>query len=187
MLFRSEGSWSPELSIAVAESRKLAAEKAAAEAKAAADKAAADAAAKAAADKAAADKAAADKAAADKAAADAAAKAAADKAAADAEAFACARNGSTLLALNQSLLAAIKQYPKSASALLDIQVRLVNALAARCVSDQTLKDFQLEVTQVISTAKTISMKPVAILCVKGKLTKTVTGVNPKCPTGYTKK
>ena len=32
-----------------------------------------------------------------------------------------------------------------------------------------------------------SMKKISITCVKGKLIKKVTGVNPKCPAGYTKK
>ena len=31
------------------------------------------------------------------------------------------------------------------------------------------------------------LKKITITCVKGKLTKKVTGTNPKCPTGYTKK
>ena len=36
-------------------------------------------------------------------------------------------------------------------------------------------------------AKTAALKKVTITCVKGKLTKKVTGTNPKCPTGYKKK
>jgi hypothetical protein len=31
------------------------------------------------------------------------------------------------------------------------------------------------------------VKATTITCVKGKTTKKVTAVNPKCPTGYTKK
>jgi len=30
-------------------------------------------------------------------------------------------------------------------------------------------------------------KTTSIICIKGKLTKKVTGVNPKCPAGYKKK
>ena len=30
----------------------------------------------------------------------------------------------------------------------------------------------------------IIKKPIKIKCIKGKLAKTVTGINPKCPTGY---
>jgi len=36
-------------------------------------------------------------------------------------------------------------------------------------------------------AKTAALKKVTITCIKGKLTKKVTGTNPKCPTGYKKK
>ena len=38
-----------------------------------------------------------------------------------------------------------------------------------------------------NSAKTTGTKSVTITCVKGKLTKKITGINPKCPTGYTKK
>lgn len=34
---------------------------------------------------------------------------------------------------------------------------------------------------------TVTKKIIKITCVKGKLTKTVSGTNPKCPTGYTRK
>jgi hypothetical protein len=36
-------------------------------------------------------------------------------------------------------------------------------------------------------AKAIAKKSISITCVKGKTSKKVTGVNPKCPTGYKKK
>jgi membrane protein involved in colicin uptake len=38
-----------------------------------------------------------------------------------------------------------------------------------------------------AAAKAASSKKVTITCVKGKLTKKVTNVSPKCPTGYKKK
>ena len=37
-----------------------------------------------------------------------------------------------------------------------------------------------------ATAKTVAKK-ITITCIKGKVTKKVTAVNPKCPTGYKKK
>jgi hypothetical protein len=43
------------------------------------------------------------------------------------------------------------------------------------------------VTFDIYTAPTPVAKKTTITCVKGKLTKKVTAVNPKCPTGYKKK
>ena len=45
---------------------------------------------------------------------------------------------------------------------------------------------QLEVTK-FKIEQTKASKSLTITCVKGKLTKKVFGVNPKCPTGYTKK
>ena len=41
--------------------------------------------------------------------------------------------------------------------------------------------------QAVSTSTTTTTKSTKITCVKGKTTKKVTGVNPKCPAGYTKK
>lgn len=35
--------------------------------------------------------------------------------------------------------------------------------------------------------KAVSLKKATIICVKGKLTKKVTAINPKCPKGYNKK
>jgi hypothetical protein len=43
------------------------------------------------------------------------------------------------------------------------------------------------VTFDIYTAPTPVAKKTTITCVKGKLTKKVTAVNPKCPAGYKKK
>jgi hypothetical protein len=38
-----------------------------------------------------------------------------------------------------------------------------------------------------STATKAAVKATTITCIKGKLTKKVTAINPKCPTGYKKK
>jgi hypothetical protein len=38
-----------------------------------------------------------------------------------------------------------------------------------------------------AVAKPIAAKKTSITCIKGKTTKKVTAVNPKCPTGYKKK
>jgi hypothetical protein len=42
-------------------------------------------------------------------------------------------------------------------------------------------------TKTTKSGKTVAVKPTTITCGKGKTTKKVTGVNPKCPTGFTKK
>jgi hypothetical protein len=50
-----------------------------------------------------------------------------------------------------------------------------------------LKAFDSIAKSTITRAQNLSKKKVTITCVKGKLTKKVTAVNPKCPTGYKKK
>ncbi len=115
--------------------------------------------AKAAADKAAADKAAADKAAADKAAAD---KAAADKAATD------------------------KAAADKAAA--DKAAALKSQLEAKSAADKLIADAKITAARILAAAKAkaavVATKKTTITCVKGKLTKKVTAVKPKCPSGY---
>ena len=127
------------------------------------------------------------KAAAEKAAAELKAKQEADAKAA-AERVVCDANRVQLLSVQNSLQTAIKSYPKSASTLNDTRSRLQAALSSSCIADVTLNDFRGEVLSVIAQAKTsASTKKTTITCVKGKLTKRVTAVNPKCPVGYKKK
>ena len=205
---------SDSLAAAIA-AEKAAADKAAAD-KAAADKAAADKAAaeKAAADKAAADKAAADKAAADKAAA--AAKAAADKVAADKAAAElrlkqeadaillraaqakCLNYNGDLRNLEFKISMALSDYPLSKTKfqnLLDlfppqldcgyIELSSFDATynnEVRLFANVTrFYEVALQDANVLATAKK------TITCIKGKITKKVTAVNPKCPAGYKKK
>ena len=42
-------------------------------------------------------------------------------------------------------------------------------------------------TKKVSATPTPTVKSTTITCVKGKITTKVTGINPKCPSGYTKK
>jgi hypothetical protein len=163
---------------------KAAADKAAADAKAIADKAALD---KAAADKAAADKAAADKATADKATAD---KAVADKAAADLSAQKMQQDDFNLVMRNyQKLMLRIYnlkiKYPR-VSNLLGIEEKMIrlpiilgNDLSTAKYNIQSANS-SLDASEKVweKTQKT------TITCIKGKLTKKVTAVKPKCPTGY---
>jgi hypothetical protein len=171
-------------SIDKAAADKVAADKAVAD-KAAADKAAAD---KAAADaKAIADKAAADKATADKATAD---KAAADKAAADLSAQKMQQDDFNLVMRNyQKLMLRIYnlkiKYPR-VSNLLGIEEKMIrlpiilgNDLSTAKYNIQSANS-SLDASEKVweKTQKT------TITCIKGKLTKKVTAVKPKCPTGY---
>jgi hypothetical protein len=50
-----------------------------------------------------------------------------------------------------------------------------------------LSAYEISVTSAIESARIKSTKKFTITCVKGKLTKKVTAVNPKCPAGYKKK
>ena len=105
-----------------------------------------------------------------------------------AEKVVCDANRLQLLSVQKSLLTAIKLYPKSASALNDTSSRLQAALASNCIADVTLNDFRGEVLSVIAQAKkSASTQKATITCVKGKLIKKVTAINPKCPAGYKKK
>ena len=127
------------------------------------------------------------KAAAEKVAAELKAKQEAEAKAA-AERVVCDANRVQLLSVQNSLLTAIKSYPKSASTLNDTSSRLQAALTSICIADVTLNDFRGEVLSVIAQAKTsASTKKTTITCVKGKTAKKVTAVNPKCPSGYKKK
>ena len=50
-----------------------------------------------------------------------------------------------------------------------------------------LKAFDAIAKSTIASAQSLSKKKVTITCVKGKLIRKVTGINPKCPSGYKKK
>ena len=64
---------------------------------------------------------------------------------------------------------------------------------AKLQADKIMADAKLEAEKVIADAKVVadraavSTKKVTITCIKGKLTKKVTAVKPKCPAGYKKK
>ena len=64
---------------------------------------------------------------------------------------------------------------------------------AKLQADKIMADAKIEAEKVIADAKVVadraavSTKKVTITCIKGKLTKKVTAVKPKCPVGYKKK
>ena len=100
----------------------------------------------------------------------------------------CDANRTELLSIQNTLLAAVKAYPKSANTLNDARSRLQSALTSSCIADVTLNDFKGEVLSVIAQAKTsVSTQKITITCVKGKLTKKITSAKPVCPNGYKKK
>ena len=50
-----------------------------------------------------------------------------------------------------------------------------------------LTAFEMSLISAIAEAQKILTKKTTITCVKGKLIKKVTAINPKCPSGYKKK
>jgi len=130
-----------------------------------------------------------------KAKADAEAKAKADaaeaKAKADAEAKAreqaekplCDARKKELALIGEELKNHLKNNPGKTKEISSTILRLNSALNSPCVAEVTLADFQRE-AEVLTK---FSSKKITITCVKGKLTKKVSAVNPKCPKGYKKK
>ena len=182
---------------------KATAEKAAAEAKAIADKAAAE--AKAIADKAAAEakaigdaKAAADKATAEKAAAEA--KAIADKAAADANRreqtirVTPFRTGSVSLSsiglptsVNSTSNLSVFAYNSTNKVCVFENGMIRTKTSGRCViafSQEGNSEFKPASNLILEFTITDTTKKTTITCTKGKLTKKITAVKPKCPAGY---
>jgi hypothetical protein len=201
IIFNSEGKGSPilgatvhftlkELSnLMVDASNKAAANKAASDAKAASDKVIADKADKAAADA---------KAIANKAAADA--KAIADKVAADAN-----RQEQTISVtplVSGSVLLSASGFPVKIVSTSNLSVFSYNSTnnvciyengmirtktSGRCViafSQEGNSEFKPASNVVLDFTIAAVGKKTTIICVKGKLTKKVTGVKPKCPAGY---
>jgi hypothetical protein len=58
---------------------------------------------------------------------------------------------------------------------------------AKAAAEKVLADAKAQAAKIIADAKAKAMKKISITCIKGKLTKKVTSVNPKCPAGYKKK
>jgi flagellar biosynthesis GTPase FlhF len=129
-----------------------------------------------------------------KAKAEAEAKAKAEgeaKAKADAEARAkelaekpgCDARKKDLSSLSQDFVKFKKVNPSKSDEVDSTLARLNSALNSNCVAEITLADFQREYQDLTKS----SSKKTTITCTKGKLTKKVTAINPKCPKGYKKK
>jgi len=119
-----------------------------------------------------------------KAKAEAEAKAKAELAARElAEKPLCEARRKELTQLGETLIKYMKNNPVRAADTAKTVARLNSALNSSCVAEVTLLDFQREAIELMK----LSSKKSTITCVKGKLTKKVTAVNPKCPSGYKKK
>jgi hypothetical protein len=93
------------------------------------------------------------------------AKAAADKAAAE------------LKAKEEAEVAAALKAKEEAEAKAAAELKAIQEAEAKAVAEKLA-------AEKIAAAKLASAKKTTITCVKGKLTKKVTAVKPKCPTGY---
>jgi len=55
---------------------------------------------------------------------------------------------------------------------------------AKAAADKIIQDAKVEAARILAAARVTATKKSTITCIKGKLTKKVTAVKPKCPTGY---
>ena len=67
------------------------------------------------------------------------------------------------------------------------ELRAQQEAEAKAAADKIIQDAKLEAARIIAEAKAIASKKIIITCVKGKLTKKVTALKPKCPAGYKKR
>lgn len=100
-----------------------------------------------------------------------------------AEKPACDARKSELSKLSQDFVKFKKANPSKSDEVDSTVARLNSALTSNCVAEVTLMDFQREYQDLTKS----SSKKITITCVKGKITKKATGINPKCPSGYKKK
>ncbi len=89
---------------------------------------------------------------------------------------------------SQSELAAERQLIAEAKAKAEAEARIMeeNQLKARKAQEEAKIAAELKAKQE-AEAKSAALKKSTITCNKGKLTKRVIGINPKCPAGYKKK
>jgi hypothetical protein len=81
----------------------------------------------------------------------------------------------------------VEQYLKGSNAISSTPVVLVRVEAINEVGYSTLSPGVYLTLKDFGIAPLVQAKSITITCIKGKTTKKVTAVNPKCPTGYKKK
>ncbi|MEY3317990.1 MAG: hypothetical protein RL540_362, partial [Actinomycetota bacterium] len=96
----------------------------------------------------------------------------------------------------ENSVATLYIYPNSLSSSSEVQILITEAKAAAEKTAAELKAKQEAEAEAKANAEAeakakakaeAAKKKTTIVCVKGKLTKKITGVNPKCPSGYKKK
>jgi hypothetical protein len=64
------------------------------------------------------------------------------------------------------------------------ELKAKQEIAAKAAADKLISDAKVEAARILAAAKAAALKKTTITCIKGKLTKKVTAIKPKCPTGY---
>jgi hypothetical protein len=75
----------------------------------------------------------------------------------------------------------------SAEAKAAAELRAQQEAEAKAAAEKIIQDAKLEAARIVAEAKAIANKKITITCIKGKLTKKVTAIKPKCPAGYKKR
>jgi hypothetical protein len=71
-----------------------------------------------------------------------------------------------------------------AQAQIEADLKARQEAEAKAAAEKILADAKLEAAKILAAAKASATKKTTITCTKGKLTKKVTAVKPKCPRGY---
>jgi hypothetical protein len=79
-----------------------------------------------------------------------------------------------------------KAYRESIIAKAAADLKAKQEAEAKAAAEKILSDAKAEAARILAEAKAATKK-ITITCMKGKLTKKVTAIKPKCPSGYKKK
>ena len=73
---------------------------------------------------------------------------------------------------------------KAAAELKAKQEAKAKAIIDKAAADKIIQEAKLEAERILAAQASVAAKKKTITCVKGKLTKKVTAIKPKCPSGY---
>lgn len=104
-----------------------------------------------------------------------------------AEAAECNRNKERLVSLEESYTSALKVYPRKSAWIMEKIRAIQTGIKSICTRSESVDLLERDLKSLMALPPQVSSKRSSITCIKGKLTKKVTGINPKCPKGYKKK
>ena len=96
-------------------------------------------------------------------------------------------NEAQLISVEAKKLAADLKAKQEADAKAAAELKAKQEADAKAAADKIVADAKVEAAKILADAKAkvnSLTKKTSITCIKGKLIKKVTGINPKCPTGY---